>query len=171
MNFRLGATRFVVLVGNVAIKFPRLRPLRPFVRLLEILRKKEGVRDNLEKYDKSIVIATLQYLFSGVVTNYWEHRFYKENSNISILVPTYYSFFGLLNVQKRGKPIDDSSRSKWETVQAKLADKGLLPHDLFEEKNCCTIDGKIQLFDYGDAWARKLLVCRKIKQLERQFVL
>lgn len=46
----------------------------------------------------------LYYLLLGILPNIQERRFYKKTKN-PFVMPTYFSFFGLVNIQKRGKQI------------------------------------------------------------------
>ena len=77
MRFAYGATRWVILTERYAIKIARFRPIRPLVRLLQLLRK-GTVRQELNKYDPNPVRGGLKYLIAGVIANLTEYRLYKS---------------------------------------------------------------------------------------------
>ena len=55
---------------------------------------------------KKYEIFGLRYLlFGGIMANWNEYLFYKETNNLFVM-PTYFSFFGLINIQKRGQDIN-----------------------------------------------------------------
>lgn len=155
--FGAGATRFVILVGGFAIKFPRIRLIRPVVRLFQTV-KANAVRAELNKYSGKPFVAAMRYLFPGVITNYWEWRFCIENPELDFLAPTYFSLFGLINIQKRGEVFVSDQDPRLRDFKIKVSDRANLgDSDILDVSNCCLIDGKIYLLDYGDRRSRKIL--------------
>jgi hypothetical protein len=54
---------------------------------------------------KQYEILSLPYLlFGGIMANWNEYVFYKQTKNVFVM-PTYFSLFGLVNIQKRGYEI------------------------------------------------------------------
>ena len=135
-----GCTRIVFLTEQYAIKVARIRPFRPLIRLLEILRKKESIRANLEKHDKKPVKGGIKYLLAGIRANRNEYYLYNKYKS-SLLAPTLHMFaWGLVNIQVRGSSLEKS--------ELHLAEKHPLwgrPTRKYEEfcsfgANCCLVD-------------------------------
>lgn len=93
------------------------------------------------------------YLLGGIMANYYERKFYKQTKN-PFVMPTYFSFFGLFNVQKRGEEVNFwESDSLWgyvctnsQNIDQPFCDN----HTLCEPKNFCIDNGKLKLVDYGN---------------------
>src|SRR3989344_1991017 len=97
-----GTTRVVVLVGNVVIKIARFRVLWIPGRLCFHL-KNGGVRARIKRQIRNPAIAA-RNIFAGVCANWNEYRMWKRSPR-SFLVPTLFSFGGLMNIQYRGERI------------------------------------------------------------------
>lgn len=101
-----------------------------------------------------------QSLFSGITSNWNEYAFYRETKN-SFLMPTYFSFFGLINIQKKGEIIDfwgyrelfdyicDNSQNRNQP----FCDS----HTFTEIGNFCLDQGKLRISDYGDRQVHNFL--------------
>lgn len=147
MQFAYGSTRFVILTERYAFKIARFRPLRPFVRLVELLLKKQ-VKVNLEKHHSNHFLAAIKYLGAGLVANRTEYRLYKKHGN-KFLVPTLYSFCWIVNIQNRGEAISESeakSHYLWNFFNGMTTS---LAADIQQKKQYCLLDGNACLADYG----------------------
>ncbi|MDP2704797.1 MAG: hypothetical protein U1D31_00345 [Patescibacteria group bacterium] len=146
MRFAYGWSRWVFLVGNVAIKIPRLRPLHWISRFF--FWKSQGkFTERFETHFKcNPVVGVWRYLCNGIIANIVEHRIYQKHPDLPI-APTLFSFLGLVNIQVRGKPLAESSlpNCPFRTI-AKLHPQFV---DLADIRNFAEINGKIVLVDCG----------------------
>jgi hypothetical protein len=147
MQFRSGRTRSVILVGKYAIKIARFRVFRQVGRLVEhSISGRVGVE--LRKFDSNILKAGLKYIFIGIWSNRAELYLYRKYGEKAPLAPTYYSFFGIINIQKRGQELDGdflnlvTKNHLWTRNDSETA-------DLRRPEQFCVIEGKIVLADYG----------------------
>lgn len=149
MQFAYGATRWVILTERYAIKIARFRPVRPFVRLLQLLRE-GGVIQTLEKHDANLCKAVLKYVGAGPRANRTEYRLYKKYGAYNDLAPTLFTVFWIINVQLRGEPSKEEDVRRhplWQIL-------GNTPFveaaaDLRQPKQFCIIGSKVCLADYG----------------------
>lgn len=100
------------------------------------------------------------YLLGGIMANYHERQFYKRTKN-PFVMPTYFSFFGLFNIQKRGKKIDFwDMYGIWGYVYHNSQNPNQPfcdGHTLADPKNYCTDNGKLKLVDYGNRQVAEFL--------------
>jgi len=97
-------------------------------------------------------VNSIGFLIGGIMTNYQEWRFYRKTKNI-FAMPTYFSFFGLLNFQKKGEKINfwgDKDilgylRSNCEDPRQLQCDT----HTLTKIDNFCLDNGHLKILDYG----------------------
>lgn len=110
MRFAYGATRIVWLVGPYAIKVPRPRPIRPFVRLIQLLRNKQ-VGAQLRTYDENRALGALKYLLAGLRANRREFRISQGGlcSKYRLAPVIKQMAWGLIIVQERGLPLDSKT--------------------------------------------------------------
>ncbi|MDO8482951.1 MAG: hypothetical protein Q7S86_04000 [bacterium] len=153
MNFAYayGATRLVLLVGGLAIKFARLPWFRLICRGFFWLSKGKALQRPRELYG-SLHIGILKYVLSGIMANVDEYYFSREFPDLP-LAPTLFTFFGLVNIQRRGEAIDASELK--ECPFQDLATQ--LEFDLNRPEQFCRIKGKIVLADYGNPLVQKAL--------------
>jgi hypothetical protein len=81
MMFRYGTTRYVLCVGGVAVKIPRIRII-----------------------SWTNHFSMLKCLFAGISANLEEARLYRKCPHLPI-APTLFSLFGLVNIQTRAQPV------------------------------------------------------------------
>lgn len=96
----------------------------------------------------------------GIMENWYEHRFYRR-TRYPFLLPTYFSFFGLVNIQRLGLPC---GMSDMEVYRAFLGIAGMDdlmrdPHHFLNAGNFCRhpITGQFMVLDYGGLECRKIL--------------
>jgi len=149
LQFSWGTTRFVILVGTVAIKFARLRPFRALYRLAKHQMNGE-VRVKLVKFDGRPFIGGIKYIFAGIIANRNEYRLWHTSPRY-FLMPTLYSFGGgLVNVQELGKSISQEELDVSHPFQEILA--GMPPefvYDMTRSANFCRYKNRTCLVDYG----------------------
>ncbi len=147
MRIAWGGSRFVVLTKNYAFKFARFRPFWALKRLIETICARE-VGSKLKRYHRSHpLIAGLKYLIAGAWANMIEVHVFEKTQHLG-LAPTYFTCFGLVNVQRRGKPVTEAELLD-EHPFAQLVHIEVLAVDLLKPANFCRIDGKVVLCDYG----------------------
>lgn len=147
MHFTYGCTRWVILTNRYAVKIARFRPIRPFIRLWELLQEKQ-VRKNLEKHHSNPLLGAVKYLAAGIVANRREYLLYKKHGN-DLLAPTLFTICWLVNIQQRGEPIRDNevrSHYLWSLFEGEVT---TLATDILQRKQFCLIDGQVRLADYG----------------------
>lgn len=148
MRFSWGATRFVILVGSIAIKLPRLRLIWALMRLMQY-GSKGKVRSRLRTYGRNTVHGGVRYILSGWVANWQEYRLWASTRN-PLLVPTVFSFFGLINVQKRGEPVSDGklrTNHPFPQLLRQMSPEGVA--DMVRPANFCLYESRVRLLDYG----------------------
>lgn len=158
MHFAYGWSRWVLLIGNIAIKVPRLRPFRWISRFF-FWKCKGKVRERLVMQFKSHpLIGAWRYLGHGVIANIIEYRIYQKFPDLPV-APTLFSFFGLINIQVRGNPIKrtPSSDCPFRIFSKLYPDCG----DLVDIKNFAEIDGRIVLIDCGSRKFEQILETHK----------
>ncbi|MDO8728732.1 MAG: hypothetical protein Q7K26_02435 [bacterium] len=149
IQFSWGATRFVILIGTIAIKIARLRPFRGLQRLLEHWINGE-VKERLLTFAENPFLAGIRYIFSGIIANRNERRLWQEFPR-RFLIPTLYSFGPLINIQKRGEKISQEELDASHPFQGFL--EGMPPKliaDMTRATNFCRYKGRICLVDYGN---------------------
>jgi len=146
MRIEKGKTRVAIIAGEIAIKFPRIYALEIFKCFFWYLR--EGYAD--VKYFLGHEIKFM--LWRGIVCNFREFLFYRTY-RLSILAPTYFSLFGLINIQKAGTNLKMDDLAVWEQIYEltkRISFKDHDPHTFAEAENYCVIDHKLAMVDYGD---------------------
>jgi hypothetical protein len=133
------------------------------IRAERIKSKQQDEKDRLEK-EKSIqmkvpVIKRYEMygtmalcLFGGIMANCQEWQFYRKTKNVFVM-PTYFSFFGLFNIQKRGKKIDFwGEAGAWHYIHNNI-ENHQQPfcdgHTLASIENFCLDNGRLKIVDYG----------------------
>lgn len=151
MRFARGETRYVVITKKYAFKIARIRPLWPFVRMIQhyFLGKKITVKlqQRLLTNDIAMVGKILYFFVPGIVANVVEYRNFKNCGEDNELVPTVFTFFGLVNVQHAGVPASRVEVEK-HILFHKLGEHPLF-EDITETHQYCVIDGKTLLADYA----------------------
>lgn len=152
MNINKGKDRvvFVFPLLRVAVKFPIIHffaAVKPFFR-----RDTKGKWDYLKKYltwPLETYSGFRGLLFRGLSANWNEFWFYQKTRN-SFLQPTYFSFFGLLNVQRYDTPCQLQSVDLWcqlyELTSGKVFDDS---HHFENPRNFCFCNGTLRMLDYG----------------------
>ena len=104
-------------------------------------------------------------IYKAVQVNWHEFTYYHQSRH-PILQPTYFSFFGLLNIQRYGLPFvmqcsEDYQGEMYLQMMA-LTDDGMRdcggdPHHFRDPLNFGVEDGKLRIHDYGDPKTQKVL--------------
>lgn len=147
LRFSWGATRFVVLVGTVAIKFARPRPFRALRRLIKY-QVSGRVREKLLTYAEEPFLAGISYILSGVLANWNENRLWRESPS-RFLMPTLFSCL-LFNIQRRGERVSQEELDANHPLRSVLGGKSSkCGSDMMKAANFCRYEGRVCLADYG----------------------
>lgn len=110
---------------------------------------------NYEKYGSDAM-----FLLAGIMANRQEWQFSRQSRN-PFIMPTYFSFFGLFNVQKAGLPI-----SFWDNLDVWCyvctnSQNEKQPwcdnHSLYELENYCLDGRQLKMVDYGSRFLAPFL--------------
>lgn len=154
MYFAYGSSRYVLCIGNIAIKVARFDQLfRHIFRYFYWQKNGGAMRRIVGTYGSPLFLLT-QILFGGILSNLEERDFYKRNKELPV-APTFFSLFGLVNIQARGKRL----RNKDLTV-CPFREYAHLEVDLRKPEHFGQIDGRICLLDYGHVGVNNLIAPR-----------
>lgn len=161
MQIKKGNDRIVILLPSlgIAIKLPAIHLWRAIC--LFCGRIKNGKWKRLKRDWKWPIEAPWgfkKFLFRGFVVNWRELRFYSQTRN-PLLQPTYFSLFGLFNIQKAGEPCQLESINLWcqlreITDNAVDADK----HHFSNPRNFCFNNGTLRMLDYGSRQSQEVIL-------------
>lgn len=89
-------------------------------------------------------------LLYGIWANWLEFYLWIKTRH-SLLHPTYFSFFGLFNIQKYGKPLTHEEGDEVGMVVVRLsnAESQFCGHGFERPENYTFVDGKLKMIDYG----------------------
>ncbi|MEX0931207.1 MAG: hypothetical protein WDZ88_00490 [Candidatus Paceibacterota bacterium] len=148
-----GCSRIVVLIGPYAFKIARVRPLYWTYRLF-FWATKGKINERLHTHHQSRWYGALKYITKGIRANLTEYKTWKRFRDPNIFAPTLLCLFGVINIQRRGRPLDIheylsvfyTSRSIFTEIVRAYPDE----RDLRKREHFCLIDGKPCLVDYGE---------------------
>jgi len=114
---------------------------------------------HLKEYNHEYYGSVRRFFFNGIISNWVEFVFYRENKHLLLLAPVYLSFFGLLNVQKYYKPIEINEVNLWCQF-IDLTDVGIFKHShtFGNPKNFGYDNGKLKILDYGSKRVQEFLI-------------
>lgn len=152
MKFKIGRYRLVFIFPffGIAIKFPVIRLFNFFwmiIRHLVRLKVKRIYKEAILSVDCDI--GYNNWLFGGIVANWREFVFFRKTKH-PFLLPTYFSLFGLFNIQMAGEPCLFKEVDLWcqlyELTDGKVfADS----HHFGNSNNYCFNGGVLRILDYG----------------------
>ncbi len=153
MRISYGTSRVVIALPqySIAIKLPIIRVVRALRHLPGYIKRFHvWKRASLES---STVVTPPGLVLKGIVQNLGERRFYKRTKH-PLLQPTLFSFFGLLNIQRYGVPLEGMGLQIADTIWkiSNYDDErvGEDSHHFTSSKNFTKDEtGKIRMLDYG----------------------
>lgn len=112
-------------------------------------------------HHKKYEIFSLRYLlFGGIMANWNEYLFYRETKNLFVM-PTYFSLFGLINIQKRGQEITFwEYKDVWMYICHNSVNENqpfCNSHSFAEKENFCLDGDKLKMLDYGNRHVHNFL--------------
>jgi hypothetical protein len=160
-----GHDRVVVILPELGIvlKFPIIHFRRFFSSFAYCFRSRKRVVSRFWL----MLTAPIRYpfgfsgmLFKGIWANWCEFWFYQQTRNV-FLQPTYFSLFGLMNVQPIGKPCLMKVEDVWCQLceLSKSLEKDLWKdnHHFANPENFGFYKDKIRMFDYGSKASREVI--------------
>ncbi len=165
MFIKKGNYRIVIVIGSLVIKLPRIR-LKSGIKCLmhEI---KHGRCLKYYRNDVLYYTCSKTNFFGGVISNWQEYRFY-QSTKLPILMPTYFSFFGLFNIQKRGQILESNRKDIFQQLYDLTNGEVFDDSHAFENPaNFCLENGKLVMIDYSKK-SRKVLI-KYGEKIQREF--
>lgn len=155
MKIAKGNYRIVIVANRFVIKLARIR-FKSGIKCM-IHEIKHGRFLKYYKDDTLYHACSKTNFFGGIISNWQEYRFYRQ-TKLPILMPTYFSFFGLFNIQKRGLILDMSYRDLWPQLYTLTNGEVFDDSHAFENPaNFCLENGKLVMIDYSKR-ARNVLI-------------
>jgi hypothetical protein len=147
MKIARGKSRKVWIFEKIVLKFPVMHFKEVCKTIIRSYRHGQLLR--CLKADMNAYGQPRRRLFLGIRDNWSEFVFYVFHPS-PFLMPTYFSLFGLLNIQKRGEKarierINLLSQLRVITNDAIKADG----HAFLNTDNFCVLDGHLLMVDYG----------------------
>ncbi|MFA6325176.1 MAG: hypothetical protein WCX46_03040 [Candidatus Paceibacterota bacterium] len=172
MKMGVGSTRVVLIFSNFVIKIPRVRVLRLFTRVIETNQNGSLKRKSRLYSKKNLFIAVARYLLEGIKANRKEYFYFKKNKNNKELLPATLLVFGIIEIQKRGNVLKETS-FLWKRIFVLLRRRSLHTISSFKACNFCIFQERLKILDYADEETIELLeggVFEIIKQLNSRYV-
>jgi len=174
MKICKGLTRITVQLprAGIVVKFPHLYPSLAFGYFWESffeLWKTRGWRiaRKIVLGNDIEVMGTVLWCFgAGIAGNWSEFIFYLKTRH-GFCQPTFFSFFGLFNIQKYGQPLGDDDdklpRFYWYELYPTLGSKAVDGHTWLDADNFIRDRGGLRIVDYGGRKTRELLIGHRFK--------
>ena len=109
-------------------------------------------------------------MFGGLMANWSEFVFFVKTRN-KFLLPTYFSFFGLINIQKRENVLNWKDGDFFVFLQnnSKIKDQIFVDaHSFDNPQNFCLDHGKLKMIDYGSRHCRSFIL-ENWEQIQNNF--
>jgi hypothetical protein len=169
VEIKRGHYRIVLVFKNFVIKFPRIyfwSAIR--IAIWAHYRGKEArsMVWKISNYNHELTIP--KFLLKGIIDN-WHECLYFKKTRSAFLVPTYFTFFGLFNIQARALPWDYNNLNHYgllyDLTRGEVSKCG---HDFEDEKNFGIHKNRLKMLDYGSEKTQKILE-KYSKQIEEGF--
>lgn len=97
-------------------------------------------------------------VFKGAADNWREYWFYLAEQH-PFAQPTYFSLFGLMNIQLRGDPILIERKEFRRQLELFIGEQVLYsdPHHFASIGNFCVSGGKLRILDYGSLKTQRII--------------
>lgn len=177
-----GTSRIVVIVPKLGIvlKIARINLLKAIFLILiafgfergfqfnKVIKIKVWLRQRKYYFKHGIFGPTIRapepslsyFLFRGLACNLSEFIYYLRNRNNNFLIPTYFSIFGIVNIQSLQKDVCNSDDKVFQHL-TKFTERNELfkhsPHTFAEQSNFCVDkEGKLCVLDYAAKGLQKM---------------
>lgn len=163
MQIKKGQDRFVFVFPSlkIVVKLPIIHFVIAFYPELLRVAFGKSIRTGL-KYSKGYFLMRRpspfwRALFKGLHDNWGEFHFYQKTKNV-FLQPTYFSFFGFLNIQLYGELYPDKDEDIWRKLCVITNDDVMNnPHHFRKSCNFCLHNGRLRILDYGDVKTQEII--------------
>jgi hypothetical protein len=171
MEVKRGNDRLVILIPSlqIALKFPRIYLHNAWDNIASCFTDKGHWKYELFKWTTQADGTLKHWLFRGIMANWLEFCYYMS-TRYSFIVPTYFSLFGLVNIQQFSEPCsfnssDFLSQLVDSTDQEICRDPDVNGHHFMKSANFSLQGGKWRAIDYGaiDAQATLTKYGKKIQ--------
>lgn len=173
----IGSDRIVFVFSTIVIKFPRIYFRSTFKSTKSFLRFYGFIKFFRVYFRKCGYYEYKRNLLAGIIENWGEYIFFLRNRKLYFLVPTYFSFFGFMNIQKRGKAFsiadyDFINLLAEATEDAKeIFGNASALHTFSNHMNFCIDENfKIRILDYSDKTIHYFII-QKGENLCKNFIL
>lgn len=173
MTFKKGSNRVVFVFPSlgIAIKFPFIHLFETIYTVIKHIIHLRFSHIWVEAFisaDNEVCWGYRRALFYGIIVNWREFLFFRRERS-SFLLPTYFSFFGLFNVQKAGESCLISGMDLWLQF-LEFTERGVLEagHHFQNPENFCINNGELKILDYGDK-NTQLVVTKYGKKIQESF--
>ena len=160
MKIKNGRNRTVIIFEKFVVKIPRIffkKSIKIFYRAVE-----GGYIFKKFAWKPDIKTSFSWFLLSGILDNWREFYFYFK-TRPGFVIPTYFSFFGLLNIQKTGNILvlnDNAEEYMAFFGQLNVITEGAVfnaTHTFANPENFSRENGKLLMVDYGDIRVQSVL--------------
>ena len=168
MKKEIGETRIVFVFKKIVIKIPSVRI---FTRCSQFFSKKENKL--IDKWICPSFSFFFKWFLRGLWCNWSEFVFYLFHPNIKILMPTYFSLFGLINIQRRGMIIKKTDRYIFYQIYKISGHDPDINKDVHlfgEHRNFCSENGRLKIVDYAGELTQKIIL-KHGEKISREFIL
>lgn len=171
MEIAQGAHRFVMAFPSlgIAIKVAKIHPWLALKSFLSIFKRyKKYAKPRLVKvflilyyevfkYSPYHLTTIKHHLFVGIYDNWREFMFYQRTKN-PFLQPTWFSFFGLFNLQRYGRPGDKSLGNVYLGLYY-LTERQISndAHYFDEPANFTVENNRLKILDYGYPYTKPII--------------
>jgi len=163
MQIKKGQDRVVFVFPSlkIVIKLPIIHLILAFYPELLRVAFRKSIRTGL-KYTREYFLMRRpspfwRALFKGLHDNWGEFCFYQKTKNV-FLQPSYFSFFGFLNIQLYGELYPKKDEDIWRQLCV-ITNDGTMnnPHHFRKSCNFCFYKGRLRILDYGDNKTQKVI--------------
>lgn len=160
MKIKKGTSRVVLVIPNlgIAIKIPRVQLLVVFRGTARLCLKRDWQMLRIDWSMSATHSAGFRgRLLKGLLDNRSEFAFYRRTHD-PFLLPTFFSLFGLFNIQLYGEECGVTRVNLW-TQLCGLTDRDVWAdsHAFDWPPNFCRRDGKLLILDYASKGAQEVI--------------
>jgi len=157
MRIYRGKTRLVIIISGLAIKFAKIQVwlfLKTYLKHIfteGIIKAIKELMVDLWKNEWDCEDTYSQMLMAGVAANKIEAYYYGQNKQYRLLIPTIFSFLGLINIQRAGQPLPNSNKLIRDWLEQQLGKDITAKDPYFYELNdsFCFYRGQLCICDYA----------------------
>jgi hypothetical protein len=158
MKLAKGEARTVFVFENFVVKISKLHLRRTVEIVWESIRR--GYLRKCLGWGIYTYCSPRRLLFLGIMENWREFIFYLFNRS-PFLMPTYFSLFGIINIQEKGEVAKIETVDLWcQLAQMTNHAVNCCGHHFANPGNFCNENGHLKIFDYGNP---------KVQEVVKQF--